>query len=436
MSAHEAMYEVGAKYLAKGGKSASGKEIRGIEDGGPISRFAAAEFAWMKDLSSGSLALKALEAAIKSEQLEFGHWCAPRVLGTLRRQKKVSKSQLIQAKDLFKQVNAWNEALLAGQLALQLDPTDSALDHELKDISAQRAMDQGGYEQAAGKEGGFRGMVKDSERQRHLQESEAIAANISTEQRNLIRAKEAYENTPEVPDVLNQYAQLVKKQGTPEAEQLAFEIYTKGYADTQEYRFRMLAGDIRMEQARRGLAEAEAKLQQNPADATQKSAVEKLRAHALELERSEFTERAQKYTTNKEIRLRLGEVQFGLGNYDDAIASLQSAKDEPRLKIRALHMLGRCFAKQGWHSDAIHEYQEAIASIDVTEKDRELFIRYDLMESLMEHARAERSVDLAKQALEICSAIVRKDITFRDIRNRRKEIDQLIKDLSGTPGEA
>jgi hypothetical protein len=99
-------------------------------------------------------------------------------------------------------------------------------------------------------------------------------------------------------------------------------------------------------------------------------------------------------------------------------------------------MLGRAFAKEGWHSEAIGEFKEALAAIDASEKERELGVRYNLMESLIEHARSERSVELAKEALEICSGIARKDITFRDIRNRRKEIDQLIKDLSGTPGEA
>ena len=51
--------------------------------------------------------------------------------------------------------------------------------------------------------------------------------------------------------------------------------------------------------------------------------------------------------------------------------------------------------------------------------------------SLIEQARAERSPDLAKEALDICSGIARKDITYRDIRNRRREIDQLIRDTTG-----
>ena len=140
MSAHQAMYEVAIKYMNKGGAPATSKEMRSIEDSDPVGKFAAAEFAWMKDIANASLALKALESAIKANRLEYGNWIASRVLNVLRRSKKQSKSMLVQAKDMFKQVSAWNEALAAGQLALQIDPTDNALDHEIKDISAQRAV--------------------------------------------------------------------------------------------------------------------------------------------------------------------------------------------------------------------------------------------------------------------------------------------------------
>jgi hypothetical protein len=57
------------------------------------------------------------------------------------------------------------------------------------------------------------------------------------------------------------------------------------------------------------------------------------------------------------------------------------------------------------------------------------------MVSLMEHARAESSLELAKEAKEICSTIARKNITYRDIRNWRKEVDVLIKELSGSPSD-
>ncbi len=133
MSAHEAMLDAAIKYANKGGQPASGKEIKQIEDAHVVSRFAAAEFAWFKDVTNLSLAMKALEAAIKAGQREWGRWIAPQVLRVAQTQKKVSKGQMVQLKELFKQVEAWEEAIKALAKAKELDPTDNSLDHEYKD---------------------------------------------------------------------------------------------------------------------------------------------------------------------------------------------------------------------------------------------------------------------------------------------------------------
>jgi len=434
MSAHEAMYEAAIKHLNKGGGPASGKDLKGLLEGdSAVGRFAAAEFAWMKDILNASLAIKTLESAIKAGQNQYGNWVASRVFNLILKQKKVSKNQLVQAAKMFQQVNAFNEAIAAMSKAKELDPTDNALDHELKDLSAQRAMDQGGYEKAAGKEGGFRAFVKNSEQQREMQESEAIVASESVEQRNLLRAKEAYEKTPSVPDVLHAFGQLLKKKGTMEAEQLAYQVYLRGFQDTGEYRFRMFAGDIKIEQLRRDVEKLQQMVAANPSDASAKSQLDTAQRMLMELESTEINERVQRYPTDRGMKLRLGEVEYALGHFENAIAQLQQAKDEPKLRMRASHLLGRCYEAEGWHREAIDEYREALAAIDVTEKDRELHIRYDMMVSLMGQAKTQRSVEMAREALEICSGIARKDITYRDIRAKRKELDQIIAELVAPP---
>jgi tetratricopeptide (TPR) repeat protein len=216
----------------------------------------------------------------------------------------------------------------------------------------------------------------------------------------------------------------------------------KGFSETGEYRFRMAAGDIRIDQARRQVTETERGIEQAreqaPPGASPDEAVAPLaarlteaRKHLLDLQAGEYRQRAEKYPTDRALRFRLGEAEFELGNIADAMACFQSAKDEPKFKVRSGHLLGRCFASESWHVEAIGEYKEALAALDATEKERELAIRYDLMVSLLAHARAENSVDLAREALEICSSIARKDITFRDIRDRRREVDTLLKELSG-----
>jgi len=429
MSAHEAMFEAARKYC---GKPAAGKELRRIDGPHPVEKFAAAEFAWMKDLNNPALALKFLDASIKAMQwvAEVGRWHCPHVLNVLRLQKKPSKSNLLSARDLFPELGAWDEALAAGEDALRLDPDDASLEIELKDISAQRAMDQGRYEEAAGEEGGFRKFVKNPEAQRELAEAASISGGLDVAGRNLERARREYEKSPEVPDVLNQYAQLLRAVDTPESMEQAYAIFMKGFEATGQYRFRAFAGDIRIAQARERLKPLQATVNQGTANNDAATAYEEARGTLLELQHAEFIERIKEYPTDRKLRQRLGEVQFELGRYDDAMPCFQEAKDDPQLKVRAGHMLGRSFAAQSWHDDAVKEFKEALQRVEPGDKDTELAIRYDLMVSLMEHAGTERSVEHAREALEICSSILRKDVTYRDIRNRRSESDQLVKELS------
>ena len=115
----------------------------------------------------------------------------------------------------------------------------------------------------------------------------------------------------------------------------------------------------------------------------------------------------------------------------DAMKRFQEAKDEPRLRVMSEYKLGRCFAKEQWHIEAIEVYKQALSHIEVANKDMELAIRYDLMISLMDNARDDESIELAREAREICTSIVQADVTYRDIRSYRKNVDQLIRQLSG-----
>lgn len=431
MSMHEVMYEAAIQYLTRGGKPASSKELRKFSTENAIEKFAAAEFAWMKDINNAALALKLMEAAIGAEQIEFCRWLAPRTLNLLRKQKKPSKSGFVKAKDLFARAGAWDEALAAGEEAYRLDPNDNDLAAEINDLAAQRAMDRGGYEEAtkAG-EGGFRKFVKDADKQRELEESESIAAGEDVEQRNLSRAKKRYEEEPNSPEAINLYASLLRKRGTPEALKDARSIYQKGFEDTGEYRFRMNAGDIDIDLQRRRVIDLTERAEDDPDNAQLKEKLEQAQSDLLKLRSEEYQSRVKKYPTDRRLRFDLGMVEFELGRYEEAMPSFQTAKDEPKLRVRAGQMLGLCFAREGWHLEAIGEFKEALDKLDATERDLELLIRYDLMLSLIEHAREDQSVDLAKEALENCSTIARKDITFRDIRAKRKEIDTLLKELA------
>jgi tetratricopeptide (TPR) repeat protein len=426
---HEEFYKLAVSFYQSGGKPAGRDDVKELEGPSPIDKFVQAEYVWARDVLNMDAAFKMLETAGKAGQLEFGSWIAPKLLDLLRKQKKQSKSMWLKAKTLFTSVEAYAEAFACVEEAVRVDPTDTQLSADLKELTARHALKQGGYDKAVGGGGNFTSMVKDSAKQQQLQEQNQIAASEETEARNVERARKDYEDNPMSPEAILKLGTLLRRRATEESENEAYTVFMTGFERLSEYRFRMFASEIRIMQMRRRVNAAQKKTESNPADATAKAEYDALRREFLEFEGGELREKQKNYPTDRSIKAELGRIEFELGNFEDAMAAFQACKDEAKLRIGATHMLGRCFAAEGWHGEAVGEYREALGALGVGENERELPIKYDLMLSLMELAKSEKNGTYAREAGEICSAIVRRDISYRDIRVRRKEIDALVKDL-------
>ena len=411
MGSHVALYETAVRYLQSSGKAATGKEIRAIDGSNPADKMAAAEFAWAKDINNLQLAMKLLAAVGKAEQVEFGQWLAPRVFAMMSKAKKQTKQLYTQGKDLFSEVDAWKEAFASAEKAIAIDPSDSDLISELNELSAQRTISEGGFNKPADEKGDFRSNIRDADKQAELQDQESLSGGAGAE-RAIERAKADFEENPGNAEAVTKYAQLLRRNDTPEDDELAVEALMKGFEASKQYRFRMAAGDIRMNRMTKRIRAIE----ESGSNAEEADAI---RAELLELRSAEYNERVAKYPTDRGIK------------FENAMAMFQQCKDEAKYRTRATHMLGKCFANEGWHQEAVGEFREAIEKLDATERDRELMIRYDLMLSLIDLARDSSSIEDAREAAEICSAIVRKDISYRDIRQKRKDVDTLIKELGG-----
>ncbi|MSR19127.1 MAG: hypothetical protein EXS00_08205 [Phycisphaerales bacterium] len=432
LTTHDAIWEAAVSHLKRGGKPATSADLKNLEGNTPADKFAISQFQWMRDINNLDLALACLTCAGNAELGSYGQSVAVRVMNILRTvmAKKPNKKKWLKAKAGFSAVDAWEQALACGQEAYKLDPSDGELMSELNQLSAAHAIQQGGYKDNANQEGGFRANIKDLDKQRELEEAEAIVTTSDVEARNIERAKTEYEANPNSPDALNRYGLLLRRRQTPADEALAIQLYLDGFERMTEYRLRMAAGDIQLAQARRKVSAAQESEKAHPADAVVKSAADVARGELLDLERREYTERIERYPTDRAIKFELGRVLFSMSKFDEAMACFQAAKEEARFRVQATQMLGRCFAIEGWHSEAISEFREALQGIDSSQADREQDIRYDLMSSLIESAKAEKSSQLAREAGDICSSILRKDISFRDIRAKRKEVDTLVRDLS------
>ena len=429
LEAHNSLFEIASLFVKTGGKPASGKEIREmLGDKRPVDRLAAAELAWMTDVFNSSLNLKFVtEAAglgLTDLALRFGEIG----INVLAKSKKPGKNAFIQYVDLFEQIGAFEMAVKIGDIALNFDRSDAVLTARIRNLSAKATMDKGRYDTNVGEEGGFRGSIRDAEGQKQLIEEDTYAAGTDQIARRIQTAKAEWEAKPLDPTAIQRYGDVLSKSGDEKLETEAIKVFRKGYETTSEYRFRMQAGDIRLMQKRRILRawREKAEASGDPAD---QAKVEQGERELLRDEVSEFRERCEKYPTDLGLRFELGRRLYELGEFDDAIAALQEAQGDARHRSRAQHLIGQCFLRQEWFEEAVESLRGAVEAYEFKDDDTHLSMRYDLMAALEAHARENEDLAAAEEASEHAKTIALKQLSFRDIRQKRDSIRQLIKDL-------
>jgi len=429
INVHKEVLQIAINYYNNGGLKATNKQIKQIDGTTNVEKFVTTLFVWWHDVMNAKHGIKAITAAVNAELNSFGTSMADTIISLSARDgKSLSHKELKSLMQLFRSTGAWDQAIKVGQAALAAKTDDAVLERELNELSAERAMTEGRYGDVDAEEGGFRNFVKDIDKQRELEEDESLAGSAGSDERKAARAKKDFEEDPTSPDNVSFYVKILKKQDTPETIKLAFQVLMHGYKTTKQYRFRMEAADIKISMAAKQLANMEEKLKTDPTDELQQK-VDEAKEELGAFRKSEYQERAKKYPTDRKIRFHLGELAVENGDVNLAMECFQKAKDEPRLRVRAGQELGRCFASEGWHAEAIGEFKESIKALAGSDNEAELSLRYDLMQSLAAKAKDDENIDLAREAMEICSSIARRDISYRDIRACRRNLDDLVKEL-------
>lgn len=421
----EAILGCAIAHRDQGGKSAPSSEKKEIESMGPYGRFAAAYYTWLRDLANVKSALEFMRQAVAFDSKSWAAHHASTIF-KMHLSSKTSKKGWVDLMRLCGEANTWDLAQQAGAKARELDPTDGDLDTELKNLAAARAMTEGGYSDAGGSEGGFRKMIKDADKQKELQEEETLAGGAETAAAPLERARLAYEENPSDANAVAKLLQLLRRVGDFDALTEANRVAMAAYQATSEYRFRMFAGDLEIKAAEQRVEERREAATADAQDEQLQLQFEEANRSLQELKLSEYSERVDKYPTDRKRKYDLGTILFRLGRTEEAMAQFQAAKDEPRLHADAAYNLGLCFHAEGWFVEAVAEFDEALTRVEASEREKVLDMKYDLMLGLIGGAKAEKDLEMAQRAKSICSEIARTNIAYRDIRDRRREVDDVI----------
>ncbi len=293
-----------------------------------------------KVLAEAALALDLPRTAILSLEILLKNSPRDRELTLLLGDALAQAGQIPRAEDVL------------GEL-LRTRPTDVELAQVLKNISARRTMDEGGYDELADGKGSYRDVLKNKEEAISLEQekrevkTDDLTARLITENEVRITAE------PKNLKLLRSTAELYTQK--------------KEFDKALEYYQRIIAiegaNDPSLESAitdttLRKLDQALAQLDPNAPEHAETAARLKSERNALLLEATR--RRAEKYPNDLQIRFDLGQIYFDTGKITEAIQEFQKAQSNPHIRIQAMSRLGQCFARRGMNDLAARTLQNAI----------------------------------------------------------------------------
>jgi tetratricopeptide (TPR) repeat protein len=314
-------------------------------------------------------------------------------------------------KDVYKTLGRWKEAAEACARAAQMRQEDMDLQRELKDLGAQQTMNEGNY--SAG--GSFRDSIRDRDKQQKLMNSDKDFQDADVQAQFIRDAEEQYAADPNEAGKLMKLVDALVKTEDPDKENRAVELLQAWYDKSRQYRFRMTIGDIHMRQfsrMERGKREA---LKANPKDETLRKDYIDFMREKTEFELNEFKARVDAYPTETKYKFEVGRRQFELGQFDEAIPTLQQSRNDPKFRYKAGIYLGRSFLEGGYIDEADDTFAQLI-------NDYQMRGDADSKEMYYWRGRTLEKKNGVQDAIKHYSQVAQWDFNYRDVQARIKAL--------------
>ncbi len=299
--------------------------------------------------------------------------------------------------DVYVANEVYDRAVECYRKASAANPSDLNMHRKLKDAMAKNTMTAGGWEENAGKKGGFQALIRDKELAAKLdRESKSQVVGDDAE----IAIRDAKAKIAVEPKNINYYRALAR-------------IYI------QNKRF-----DEALEtfDAARKVNPSDPELDRNWSDTKIKSydlKIEQLRAEGKEDEAEEMeTEQAQfafddlvrrveNYPNDLGLRYELGVMYYTYEAYDDAVQQFQLAQKSPKHRLWALYYLACSFKQKGQADMAVMQLEAAASQLQVMD-DLKKHVIYTLGQIAEERGEIDRAFNFYKD-------VYAADIGFEDI---------------------
>jgi tetratricopeptide (TPR) repeat protein len=290
-------------------------------------------------------------------------------------------------------------ALSYYERALQADPRDQDALKARKDLAADIALTKGRYETVEHS----REQIVDKEQTRSFERSQRRHLSDEDLASERDRLQGVLAEASSDPDVMVALAEVHERLRDYEAAQELIEralSYRKDSFDLLEKN-----GDLRTKVLKKSIARAD-----KAGDAPRASALEReLTQHEV----ADYRARVEAHPGDAALRLQLAWRLMRAEEFDPALAELQKANSDPRLRRDALFLMAQCFQRKGFTDLARKEYLHALEGVEVLDE-RAKEIVYNL--GLLAEAEGVRD-----QARAHYIRIFEVDIGYRDVAAKMEQ---------------
>jgi len=406
---HARLRELALLRQGKGGKKPTMLEkmklLRGKKD--PIDKMLAAEYMLAKDPDHLPYAEDFLKASVSGGYHKTAGWIANLIFQANNASEKPSVAAYILLKDSYLQIGAYDRAIAACEHAAKLKPSDASLDEEYKQLTAERTVSKGKYDQ----EGSFRDSIQNRDAQDKLQAQSGAVKSDNYRQLALDDARHAYSEDPNLAKNIYNLANTLTEMHTYKAYNEAVVVLEKAYQEKSDFSFKQQAGEIRIKQIKRNIRAMKAAIEKNPGDAESKGKLAKLMKLLNTTEMTHYRLWVENRPTDLAAKYEYGSRLVSNKQFDEAIPILQDAQRDPRHSTLSMNKIGRCFFFKGWYADSIDIFRQALDCHELKDDGIGKELRYNLAHALEKDGKTE-------EALGIYRKLAQLDFGFKDVRER------------------
>jgi tetratricopeptide (TPR) repeat protein len=292
---------------------------------------------------------------------------------------------------------------------LEISPNDLSALKGSKDAAAAASMQRGGWDR---QESTYRDLIKDKDQAVALEQQGKVYRSDDVIDSLLAELSEKYTQDPESLDTARRIAELYEEKVDLE-NALIWYSYAAQLSQNTDFALVRKVSDLRIRQFDESIASFQEFIVSNPdfPELTQyRAELEEMENQRAKLLVDEAKKRVERNPTDLQLRFELGEILVNVGNYKNAISELQRARQNPNVRLRAMNLLGKCYAERGMFDLAANILSTAAGElVQMDSIKKEIVYNLGLVYEKMNHE--EKSIQCMKQIYEV-------DYGYRDVAER------------------